>query len=434
MTCDAYYEIHPEPAPGTDRCDNHEIEAATALSVSLLGSSTTVFGVMNLFVTGWTIKKLGIKSALAIQVFWPAVRLLVQNIGVMTGSNAGILIIQCSQIITIIGGPAGYLLALNSFVTDVVEPSDRTGALGKLQGCTMFGTAAGYLAGGLISESFGILAPFRVTLSLFLLCCVYVLLFLPWLPPTATSSSPASKGITRFFGPLKIFAPQRWVLTDGRIKKEHGAILLGIGVFLGTLATGYIPALLQMYSTDVLGFGTAENGYLVSLFSLLRGVFLTFLFPRIISHGRIWYDKRHCLHHSQTRIAKDSETPELPTEPSAFADVEPMDHEDEPVEPPVLSNEHETFAFDLQYTKFSLLADGLLTGAATFVRKGWQIYLISAILPFAAGTAAAAKGTILQMLPAVDRADALSAISLVDMVARLATSKLFSRQIIFTLS
>jgi len=54
MTCEAYYKTHLQPAPGSDQCGNHEIEAGTARAVSLLGASTTLFGVLNLFVTGWT--------------------------------------------------------------------------------------------------------------------------------------------------------------------------------------------------------------------------------------------------------------------------------------------------------------------------------------------------------------------------------------------
>src|SRR5215469_9660917 len=121
MTCNAYYDTHPEPPLGIDRCSNRQIESGTAQAVALLAASTTFFGIANLFVTGWTIKKLGIKSALLIQVFWPAVRLAIQNVGVMTGGSNGIIIVQCSQIITIVGGPSGYLLSLNSYVTEISE-------------------------------------------------------------------------------------------------------------------------------------------------------------------------------------------------------------------------------------------------------------------------------------------------------------------------
>ncbi|RFU34287.1 hypothetical protein B7463_g2079, partial [Scytalidium lignicola] len=421
MTCDAYYTTHPEPGLGYDRCENHEIEAGTARAVSLLGASTTLFGVLNLFVTGYAIKVLGIKTALAMSVFWPAVRLAIQNIGVMAGGSKGIIIVQSSQIITILGGPAGYLLALNSYVSEIVEPSERTGALGKLQGGSFLGTAIAYLAGGIISDAFGILAPFRVTLALFLTSCLYVLLFLPWIAPQKDAAKQSSNGVAKLLGPLKIFSPHKWVLQDGRISMEYGTVVLGIGTFLGVLATGYIPVLLQMYATDVYKFGTTENGYLISLNSFIRGLFLMFIFPRIISVGRKWLSASNTGQDTEACSTPDSIEPDL----EDFATVEAMDNDEEPVQLRKVGEEKETFAFDLQYTKYSLLADAVLTGAASFVDQGWQMYLIASVLPFASGTGAAAKGTILQMCSPSERADALSAITLVEMIARLATSSIF---------
>lgn len=107
MTCDAYYEKHSPPEFLTDRCAIREIEARTAREVVLLAGSTVFFGLANLLVTGWSIKRFGVKVALWIQVFWPAVRLAIQNVGVSVGSNTGIWIIQGSQIITIVGGKCG---------------------------------------------------------------------------------------------------------------------------------------------------------------------------------------------------------------------------------------------------------------------------------------------------------------------------------------
>jgi hypothetical protein len=420
MTCEAYFETHPDDSPpGFDRCNNRDVEAGTSYAVALLGASTTIFGVANLFVTGWTIKKFGVKSAVLFSVFWPAVRLAVQNIGVETGGAKGILIVQCSQIITIIGGPAGYVLSLNSFVTEVVGYKERTGALGMLQGCTFFGNSSAYLAGGLISDYFGIIAPFRVTVVLFLSSCVYVMVFLPWIPPNKEVVAQSKNGISKFFGPLKMFTPQKWVLRSGKIQKEYGTLLLGIGVFLGVLATGYQSVLLQMYATNVFDFGTTKNGYLISLNTFVRGLFLTLAFPRVISAGRRWLGSKD----SKSELSKDSAIPDLPHEANDFAAVEPMGNDEEPIEPPKASDEKETFAFDLLYVRYSLLADAILTGAASFVGQGWQMYLIAGVLPLAAGTGSSAKGTILQMCPASERADALSAITLVEMVARLLTSK-----------
>lgn len=54
------------------------------------------------------------------------------------------------------------------------------------------------------------------------------------------------------------------------------------------------------------------------------------------------------------------------------------------------------------------------------------MYLVAAVLPFAAGTGSASKGTILQMVgsgaSSSERTDALAGVSLVENMARLSTS------------
>lgn len=429
MTCDAYYEDprHVRDPTAKDVCAKHKIEASTARSVALLGGSTTLFGLMNLLVTGWTIKRLGVKRALIIQIFWPAVRLLVQNVGVSKGSSAGVLILQASQIITIVGGPNGYVLALNSFVADVVEHEGRTGALGRLQGCMLFGAAVGFLIGGLIGEAFGIAAPFRITVVLFILSCTYVAACLPSTPPHEKEESRADQpanGLGRFFGPLRIFAPQKWTLADGRKSTQFGALTLGLGVFLGILATGYIPTLLQMYATDEFEFGTKANGWLIFMYSSLRGGFLSFIFPRIIAVGRRWLEPSGATPKESTEDEPLLRGSRIPTSPNEVGPIDPMDNDVELTGPPQ-PKDKQTFAFDLMYARFSLLLDGALTGLAVFVSQGYQLYIVAALLPVAAGTAAASKGTILQMLPDNQRVDALSGITLVENIARLSTTAIF---------
>ena len=433
MTCDAYYEKHPKPShgPHDDICSIPQIEAGTARAVALLGASTVFFGIANLFITGWGIKRFGVKASLALQVFWPAGRLAIQNVGVMTGGATGIILVQCSQIATIVGGPQGYLLALNTYVTEVTGHRERTGALGRLQGCNMFGTAVGGLIGGILAEEFDIITPFQVTLALFLLSTIYVLLCLPYIPPSKKSTSSKPSGPTKISGPLKTLMPSKWILPSGQLQTEYGAVILAAGVFLAVLATGYIPTMLQMYATDLFGFRTRRNSYLVFLHTFLRGLFLYLAFPRIISLGRRWMEKR-----DTARIAAStSSTPPqsgtaTPNTYAQFATAIEQDEEEQDVLPPkpppgTSSTDSETFAFDLIYTRFSLLADGILTLAASFVSAGWQMYLVAALLPFGAGTASAAKGTILQMCPQSERTDALSAIAFVEMIARLGTTFVF---------
>jgi MFS family permease len=420
MTCEAYYDTHPNPPPGSDRCSVPKIEAGTARAVSLLGFSTTFFGLANLFLTGWGIKRFGVKSALALQVFWPAARLAVQNIGVMVGGAKGIIIVQCSQIITIVGGPNGYLLALNTFVTEVTEHKERTGALGKLQGCAMFGSAVGFLAGGILADAFSIITPFQVTLALFLASTAYVLLCLPWIPPTKAGAAKGTTSQPGVFGALKTLMPSDWMLLDGQVQREYGALILAAGVFLGVLATGYLPTLLQMFATDEFDFGTKRNSYLVSSHSFLRGLFLTLAFPRIIAMGRQWTEKRSNTAPQSTTTSGTA----TPSEQAQLANAM-QDEEEQDVLPPKPCDEQETFEFDLIYARFSLLTDGILTLGASFVQKGFQMYIISALLPLGAGTASAAKGVILQMCPPGQRVDALSAIAFVEMLARLSTTFVF---------
>ncbi|CAO2648697.1 Nn.00g079640.m01.CDS01 [Neocucurbitaria sp. VM-36] len=428
MTCDAYYETHRSNPNDADICARREIEASAARSFALLAASTTIFGLVNLLVAGWTVKRLGVKNALIIQIFWPAVRLLVQNIGIMKGSHAGIIIVQASQIITIVGGPNGYVLCLNTLVADVVEHEARTGALGRLQGCMYFGAAVGFLIGGVIGDAFGILAPFRMTLALFLLCCVYVTVSLPAIAAPGEDDKAVTRqplGVARFLGPLRIFAPQKWTLSDGRTRTQFGAMTLGVGVFFGILATGYIAVLLQMYATAEFNFGPKENGGLIFLYSSLRGAFLSLVFPRIVVVGRKWLgsDDQKELSEEEGEEERESPNDVHPPTPAEIETVDPMENE-EPANPPP-RDEQETFAFDLFYARFSLLLDGILTGLAVFVSEGWQMYVVAVLLPFAAGTGAASKGSILQMLPSSERVDALSGITLVENIARLSTTAVF---------
>lgn len=161
-------------------------------------------------------------------------------------------------------------------------------------------------------------------------------------------------------------------------------------------------------------FGTKQNGWLIFTYSMLRGVFLTFAFPKLIAVGRRWTSRRE----EETRRTVEN------------AERQPLLQNTDPAgERPDADVKHkrDTFTFDLTYTRFSLVADGLLTLLCTFVHKGWQMYLVAAILPFAAGTGSAAKGTILQMVgssaSSAERTDALAGVSLVENMARLSTSK-----------
>ncbi|KAK1774365.1 major facilitator superfamily domain-containing protein [Copromyces sp. CBS 386.78] len=432
MECDDFYTRHP-PYTGTgDRCSRNEIAAGTATDFSFLAMSTTICGTVNLFFAGWLVKKIGPRLALMAQVLVPAIRVLTQILGVLAGGRSGIVIFQATQLITVLGGPVGYILIVNIIVGEVVSPARRTPVFGMLQGCFMLGQAVGYLTGGMIGDAWGIRRPFEVAFVAFLISTVYVQLALPYVSPESMSggkkAGPQAKGIAAFFAPLKVLAPQRVRLPgSGKTVKHLGVLILCTGVFLGVLATDFAAILIQMYATAVFEFHQSDNGWLMSEFALMRAVFLIVLFPRIISYGRKWYAKRQSKRQPRRESisdARDPATQGLLIQPEQLEAPMGTHAEEEPMmtQPPT---ETEDTHFDLFFLRWSLVADGLLTACTALATKKWHIYLAAAMLPFASGTAPAAKGVMTDMCSPSQRADALNALTLVENIGRLATQGFF---------
>ncbi|KAK5653415.1 hypothetical protein OQA88_8900 [Cercophora sp. LCS_1] len=434
MECDVYYSKHPPYEGSGDRCARNEIAAGTATDFSILAMTTTLCGTINLFVAGWTVKRFGPRLALMVQTFVPAIRVATQILGVLAGGEAGIIIFQCTQLITVIGGPAGYILVVNIIAGELVQPARRTVVFGMLQGCIMLGQGIGYLSGGIIGDTWGIQKPFEVAFCSFLISVAYIRVAIPYLSPESMSDGkkPEVKGLAGFFAPLRVLAPQKLLLSSGKLSKHYGVLFLCSGVFLGVLATDYAPLLIQMYATAVFQFHQGDNGWLMSGFALMRAMFLLFLFPRIINHGRAWYMKRHppnssnWLPRTNTRGDEASPVADLPTHPEQLVAPIGTHAEEEPVAPDP-AKEDEGTGFDLFFLRWSLVADGLLTTGAAFATTKWHIYLAAFILPFASGTAPAAKGVMTEMcaFAGLSRTDALNALTLVENIARLSTQGLF---------
>lgn len=68
-----------------------------------------LIGTVNLFITGLISKKFGPRLALVMQTFVPAIRVATQILGVIAWKRTGMMIIQTTQLITILGGPSGYM-------------------------------------------------------------------------------------------------------------------------------------------------------------------------------------------------------------------------------------------------------------------------------------------------------------------------------------
>ncbi|SPQ27116.1 0050d09d-caac-4cd7-b330-12177742f36c [Thermothielavioides terrestris] len=424
MECDIFYSNHPPYDGPGDRCSRNEIAAGTATQYAILGMTTTFCGTINLFVAGWMAKKIGPRAALMVQTFVPAIRVATQILGVMAGGQAGIVIFQYTQLITVIGGPVGYILVANIIAGEAVEPLRRTAVFGMLQGCIMLGQGIGYLSGGMIGDTWGIRRPFEVAFCSFLIATLYVRIAMPYIAAESLSrgSKPNSKGLAEFFAPLRILAPQKVLLASGAVRNHYGVLFLCAGVFLGVLATGYAPLLIQMYATAVFEFRQGDNGWLMSEFAFMRAAFLIFLFPRIISRGRKWHMARST--EQRAPEAEPRRSSRLATNPEELEAPMGSLAEEEPVESAEVKEDEGT-AFDLRFLMLSLAVDGALTMCAAFATKGWHIYVAAFFLPFASGSAPAAKGVMTEMCSSSRRADALNALTLVENIARLATQGLF---------
>jgi hypothetical protein len=125
-----------------------------------------------------------------------------------------------------------------------------------------------------------------------------------------------------------------------------------------------------MYSTDVFGFGTRQNGALIFMYSMLRGLFLTFAFPKLIALGRS-YTTGSQEYSSPTKSADQSGSTER--DPLLASDRSKANQEEVDTDKDRVAKKEQTFTFDLTYTRYSLLADGLLTLLCSFVQEGWQM-------------------------------------------------------------
>lgn len=141
-----------------------------------------------------------------------------------------------------------------------------------------------------------------------------------------------------------------------------------------------------------------------------------FAFPRIIDWGR-----RRSSSGSKSSYSKVDTHSSIPIEPEDFEAIPVLQTEQEPIVTANSGSAEENLAFDLQFLKWSLIVDCILTGSAAFARKGWHVYLAAFLLPLASGSSSAAKGVMMQMCSQSKRAEALSAITLVEMTATLST-------------
>ncbi|KAJ7183826.1 major facilitator superfamily domain-containing protein [Mycena filopes] len=403
FNCQEYYD-NPAHAPyegDGDACAIGAIDAGTARDIAVMITLTTFSGTLNLIVTTWQIKNWGLRKAIVNQTCWPALRNLTQIYATLVGNRRGITIMQSTQLITILGGGAGYLLSANSYMAEVVAPEERTAAFGVLAGIAMLGVATGYICGGLSNDYINLSAPFEITFCLLVASTFFTAFCLPYIPVgrrrelDARKEKDDSDSVFSFLHCLKIFFPAKYA--DGSKGRFWGLPLLGLGAFLSVTATAYVPLMLQLTATNQYGFKPGDNGFLMSSNALSRAAFLTLAFPRIIAYGR-------------KRLFS------VPTAASVEDDAAAVHNE-----PATNAPKRRGSAFDLAFLRYSMVIDTLLVALLVFSTTSAHIWAAALILPLASGTAPACKGVLLDMVPARRKSDALSAIALVETTAMITT-------------
>lgn len=108
MVCRDYYGTQSnDPTP--ELCFGSEIDSRTATQVSILGMSTSLCGILNLLICSALIRRWGTQWAFVAQTSFLALRVLFQVIAISADGRRGMLLIQATQLIGILGGPRGYM-------------------------------------------------------------------------------------------------------------------------------------------------------------------------------------------------------------------------------------------------------------------------------------------------------------------------------------
>lgn len=366
MVCADFYARQPLWSGVGDRCSRNEIEAGVATQYTCLGLTAIVCGLLNIVLAKGQINRWGLKIALLINIAFPILRSSVQAACVLVGGLPGIILMHASQVLAIIGGSGGGILILNIIISETTTPSGaQTAAIGKLTGSTMFGSAVGYQMGGIIGNQWDIQAPFLVSAGCLVLTFTYVISLFPSIPPSTmiqedtilVEARTKRKGLPFKFP--TILNPQSRIAKDGKTVRYNGPMLLAAGTFAWFVGTGNLLALMTMHAGAVFHFSPTQNSTLMTLNSLVRSVFLLFLFPRAMACGHSWYARKK-------------------TDVGAFvtgADLEHVQDTDVSTETDVARQKERSVAFDLSVLRWSVLLDAVLTGSNAFTKQSWQIYL-----------------------------------------------------------
>lgn len=262
MSCDAYYADRPVEGKG-DRCHTPDVESLAAANTAAMSTVQTIggepsspshltAGIMSIFVTQFWIARFGTKAAMFQGSIWSSIRMLVHMYAMYIGGAAGVHITIVTQLLCILGSPGGFMLATNSALMESVLPAQRTAMFGMLGGAQMAGYGTGLVLGGTLYTYLGLYGPFATAFVMLVLVVLLGLCIIPYNPPAqkpaGADGQPAAK--RSVLNALKMFYPMR----DAHGRRSWTLLCLIFGVFMASLATGYVPIALQLVGQDLFGF------------------------------------------------------------------------------------------------------------------------------------------------------------------------------------
>ncbi|KAJ7846792.1 hypothetical protein B0H13DRAFT_1907599 [Mycena leptocephala] len=290
------------------------------------------------------------------------------------------------------GRRAGYLLSVNSYMAEVVEPEERTPRLGV--------GGDSYVGRGECNDLIGLSAPFKSPSASSWLD-VFTALCLPYVPPGGFPVKPDPDAPTSRTQPPKSRRSRICVrlpalpadLPPSEVRGRKGK-----GRFWGLplLVSAPFAVDAPTHCDEPVWIQTGDNGFLcdVGQRPLARRIPHARV-PALIAWGRKVFAQR---------TATDAPPVDVLPAVESLLVVESVG---DPV-PPAESEGHNLkkhgqhgSAFDLAFLRYSMIIDAFLVALLVFSTSPAHIWAGALILPLASGTAPACKGVLLDMTTAM---------------------------------
>lgn len=278
------------------------------------------------------------------------------RISVLLPTYVGVTVLYIAVMVMEASAGAPLKIAVQNYVVDTTNESQRAGALSFTDGFGQLGAfPSSTLGGWLAAATQQFFAPFYASIAVYLATTVYMLVFVPESKKrrhhtliddferigeseqdgqkadgnahpdetdndtdadtdgglgtesyfssidgahSASTSAWWQKLLHKlnFLAPLSVFLPYKHTIEDRRTPSIAGRdwrlFVLAIIVVLEESFQVFMVPVLLLYNTKVFKYDVVQNGYLVSLLQGVRALYLTICFPWLVTRIRSWLQSR----------------------------------------------------------------------------------------------------------------------------------------------